>query len=308
MTAGGPVVGGRLVVVGPGRLGTSLAAALEEAAAFRDVEVRGREAARDEEVFAPGDCLLFTVPDDALADAARGWSARLSIGAPPPAGEAARADVDGEIPVLPAPVALHTSGVHPASVLEPLRRVGMAVAAWHPLTAVARSDPGAVRGVAWGLEGDEPARSVAAGLSRRLEGWTLDVDPARHALYHVAAVFASNFVVACLGAAREALGDALTGDAEARLDDLLPLTRAAVAAVASDGLGAGLTGPVARGDVGTVRVHLAALDDERRELYRRLARELLRLAAPDLPPARAAELEEALAIEERPRGREEGRT
>ena len=323
---------GRLVVVGPGRLGLSLAAALHAAAAAREVEVRGRTPREPEsgpdaggagrpgarppflrsrpgiafargvgELPGPGGCLLFAVPDDALAEACRAWAAAGGGGptagradpaaGPGPAGEAAAG------PAPPPPVALHTSGVHPSSVLAPLRDLGFAAASWHPLAAVARPDPEAVHGRAWGVEGDRAARERAAAFTRSLEGRILPVRAGGHARYHAAAVFASNFLVACLGVAREELAAALEAPGEARAEDLLPLARAALDAVERDGLAAGLTGPVARGDAGTVRAHLAALEPARRALYRGLARELLGLAAPGLGDERTAALEAALEEE-----------
>jgi len=293
VTAGRTADGGRLVIVGPGRVGLSLAAGLADSVPLASVEVRGRSEGRPsflegrpEIVFGlgpmdavtPGTWLVLAVPDDALEEAAREWAA------------------SGR-PAVPA-VALHTSGVHPASVLAPLGDLGASVAAWHPLTAVARPDSRALRGVTWGLEGDEAAREVAGRLTRALDGRTLPVASGEHARYHAAAVFASNFLVACLAAAADELRAALEPGASAGVRDLLPLARAALAQVERDGLETGLTGPVARGDPGTVRAHLAVLPPERRSLYRGLARELLRLAAPGLPPERAAELAEALAAED----------
>lgn len=312
MTAGRTADGGRLVVVGPGRVGLSLAAALAESVPLVSVEVRGRSderpsflRARPEiafgrgpiDVLEPGTWLVLAVPDDALEETVREWAAAWrAAGRGAPSGSDASATPAGEDGPRAAepPVALHTSGVHPASALALLGELGASVAAWHPLTAVARPDARALRGVTWGLEGDERARAVAARLTRALDGRTLPVASGEHARYHAAAVFASNFLVACLGAAADELGAALEPGALAGVGDLLPLARAALAQVEREGLKAGLTGPVARGDPGTVRAHLGALSAERRSLYRGLARELLRLAAPGLSPERAAELAEAL--------------
>lgn len=268
-----------MAIVGPGRIGRSLAEALEASAAGVRAELHGREASRSS-----ASTVVFCVPDDALAAAAAARAPMLAT--------AAREEG-------PAPVALHTSGVHPASILDPLRQLGYAVAAWHPLTVVDRPAGAALLGVTWGLEGDAEAVERAEALTEALAGRTLRLAADQHARYHAAAVFASNFVVACLGVATDELREAVDRSTPAASDDpavgsLLPLARAAIDAVARGGVRRGLTGPVVRGDVGTVRRHLEALDGERRELYQALARELLRLAGPDLPPDRAAALEEAL--------------
>ncbi len=58
---------------------------------------------------------------------------------------------------------------------------------------------------------------------------------------------------------------------------------------------ASLTGPIRRGDVGTVRAHLAALEEPVRGLYSALGREALELARPELDPAVVDELQRMLA-------------
>jgi predicted short-subunit dehydrogenase-like oxidoreductase (DUF2520 family) len=271
-----------VVIVGRGRVGRSLAAALADGRVARRADVLGREPRGP----APG-TLIFCVPDDALEEAACAWADAL--------GPASEARATEELPA--ARVALHTSGVHAASALEPLRGAGYALAAWHPLTVVDRPDPEALLGVTWGLEGDESAMARAGSLSADLDGRVLHVAPDEHARYHAAAVFASNLLVACLSAAAAELSEAV--EEEADVTDLLPLARAALEAVGREGLRGGLTGPVARGDAGTVRRHLQALDGRRRELYRELARELVQLVSRDLPPGGLAALESALDEEER---------
>ena len=298
----------RLVVVGPGRVGQSLAAGL--ATAGEGVELRGRSpeppalvvesadvayarglpgvepegggrgapaASAGHGRGAPPATLVFAVPDDDLASAARAWAEALE-----PAGAGAPGP----------PVALHTSGVHGPEVLAPLREIGFAVASWHPLTSLAAPSADAFRGVAFGVSGDGPAVERSRSLTGRLGGRVLDVEPGEHARYHAAAVFASNFLAACLAAARDELENASSG--RAGLGDLAPLARAALANVLDRGLPDGVTGPVERGDVGTVRRHLEALSPERRRLYRDLARELLAVVQDRLPEERARELRELL--------------
>lgn len=263
-----------LVVVGPGRVGRSLAGAL--AASGRRVEAVGREPDLPENVLGrSGLTLLFAVPDDALEAAARAWALRLQ--------RTARADDR---------VALHTSGVHPADALAPLRERGLAVGGWHPLVSLAAPDERAFRGAACGLHGDEEAvrrgREVAEAVGAR----PVALGEAERSRYHAAAVFASNHLVACLAAADEELR-AATGEG-AGLEELLPLARSALANVERRGLADGLTGPVRRGDAGTVRRHLAGLGPRRAALYRGLARELLALVEADLPETERAALEAAL--------------
>lgn len=281
-----------VTVVGPGRLGQSLALAL--ASAGLPVELRGRSGRAPDAVSgsagiryrtgvssSPSPTLVFAVPDDALAAAARSWAGAADGGAPDP-----------DAPAGPGPVALHTSGVHPADALSPLRGAGYRAGLWHPLTAVAAPARDAFRGVPFGLQGDPPAVERGRELAARVGGRGLSVAPGEHARYHAAAVFASNHLAACLGLAAEELARATDG--EGGLSDLVPLARAALRQVAERGLPGGVTGPVARGDAGTVSRHLEALPPHRRELYRGLARELLGVVEDRVPPGRAEALRRAL--------------
>ena len=262
---------GPLIVVGPGRVGRSVAGALARAA--RDVVLVGREAGPGRELLErPRLTLLFTVPDDALGGAAAAWAERL----------------DG-VPSAEGRVALHTSGADGPEILAPLRDRSFSVAGWHPLVSVAEPAPDALRGVTCVIRGDPDAvergrrlAEVAGATALALE----DVDGAR---YHAAAVFASNHLVACLAVAAEELAAATDG--AGRLEHLLPLARSAVENVASRGLREGLTGPVLRGDVGSVRRHLEELPPRRAALYRELARELLALAGDGVADEARAELE-----------------
>lgn len=109
--------------------------------------------------------------------------------------------------------------------------------------------------------------------------------------YHAAGVFGSNYVVGVLAVARRLLERAgLPRDiAEA---GLLSLLRGAVDNIAASGLEGALTGPVARGDVETIKRHLGALKGADAELYRRLGAVVADLAK--LDPKRRAAVKRAL--------------
>jgi predicted short-subunit dehydrogenase-like oxidoreductase (DUF2520 family) len=228
----------------------------------------------DKQIGAEGDpIVIFCVPDDDLSAVARDWSE--STGLTPRA-------------------VLHTSGVHSAQALAPWRERGVAVAAWHPLVAVAAPARGAFRGVWFGVDGDEVAAQVGRELAERLGGRTHVVRPEERSHYHAAGVFASNYLVACLRIAVDALRRA---SEDAELEALLPLAESALRNLGELGLRDGTTGPVARGDVRTVAAHLEVLDPRRAALYRGLGLELLELMGDHLEPAvrdrLAAELDPA---------------
>ncbi len=120
------------------------------------------------------------------------------------------------------------------------------------------------------------------------------IPPTMRPLYHAAAVFASNYLLALLAIAVRLLQDAGV-PADDALPAILPLMRGTLDNVQHLGVPAALTGPVARGDTDTIRLHLARLSGEDRELYCALGRELLPLArAAGLDERRAAELETLL--------------
>lgn len=292
----------RWLVVGPGKAGCSLALALHGAG--EAVELRGRRTERPACLSDDPDLpyragtdlpyevdgypperplrLVLCVPDDALEGTAADWSRSLE-------DTLSRPDAGSH-------VALHTSGVRSSEVLAPLRRAGFALGSAHPLTALAGPDPAALAGVTFALSGDDEAREAGRRLAALLGGRPIRVEEGERARYHAAAVFASNYVAACLAVAADELGRATAG--EGGLNELLPLARAALDGVERRGLPDGLTGPVARGDAGTVRRHLEALSPERAELYRRLARELLRVLDGQDPSGTTAALEEIVGTGE----------
>lgn len=280
---------GQLIVIGAGRVGLSLALDLATSLRFDGVAVVGRSTevpallgSRTDISYrvvpsgalvpdpplsggAPETSLLFCVADDNLSGLAAAWAEAL--------------DDHGSSTVRHA---IHTSGLHRGEVLAPLRAAGAAVASWHPLVSLASPRRGAFRLVTFGVEGDADAVAMARDLSRVLGAESVLVKPEVKPLYHLAAVFGSNYLVACLAVACRQLRASLADDDDLALRHLLPLARSALENLAESGLAAGATGPVTRGDVGTIRGHLEALDPTARNLYRLLAAELFQLRDAEL--------------------------
>lgn len=206
---------------------------------------------------AAGGCVMLAVPDDAIADAT---AALAGCGSP---GDGC--------------VVLHHSGAQPAAILEPLSRLGYTIGSLHPLQTIAEPIEGAerLRDAFFTFEGEVAARDAAAAIVEAAGGQMLQVHAADKASYHAACVFASNYVVACAAVATRLLADAVDIGREEAARALQPLWRGAVANLDRPGLPRALTGPVARGDVETVRGHLAALSGATRELYGQLALEAL---------------------------------
>ncbi|MBI4514140.1 MAG: DUF2520 domain-containing protein [Gemmatimonadetes bacterium] len=198
-------------------------------------------------------------------------------------------------------VALHLSGVLPASSLGALRSRGYAIGSLHPLQTVAEPGGGLarLRGIAFAFEGEPAARGVAEAIAEVADGRLLEVRASEKPKYHAACVFAANYVVASMAVAARLLAEAAAIPERDALAALLPLLEGARANLERLGLPGALTGPVVRGDLETVRLHLAALDAPTRALYSALARETLRLARQaGLEPGRAQEIARLLEAAE----------
>jgi predicted short-subunit dehydrogenase-like oxidoreductase (DUF2520 family) len=127
-------------------------------------------------------------------------------------------------------------------------------------------------------------------------------------LYHASANYVGPFVIALMQEAVEMWRAFGASDREA-LDALIPLLRGTIAAVEDGGLARGMGGCVARGDVGTVKRHVAAirsLSPAMATLYRHLTLRTIPLgiARGTLPPERAAEIR-AIVCDERDEERQD---
>lgn len=263
-------------IVGPGRIGLSLGSVIEGAGLASELLFIGKDAAppdhaaiqspvaryanRVSDPPSAGTCVLLSVPDGAIGDVA---------------GEIAGLGSPG-----PGCTALHLSGAQPASVLAPLADRGYATGSLHPLQTVAEPERGAerLRDAFFAFEGDEGARDAASRVVTAAGGQMLEVHANDKARYHAACVFASNYVVTCAAVATQLLAEAANIDEEEAARALQPLWHGAIANLDSLGPPRALTGPVARGDLGTVRAHLATLDGQTRELYKELALRALELS------------------------------
>jgi len=282
-----------VVIIGPGRMGLALGAAFKQAEAVERLTYYGRgmeppphplfegtDAAEyriGPQALPPGTGLvILAVPDSAIGEVAHD----LAMAGPAP----------------PGCVALHLAGAISTDVLAPLHAQGYAVGSLHPLQAIA--DPwhsgDRLIGAAYALAGEPEAVAIGRRLISALRGLPLIIPPKKRQLYHASAVVASNYLVGLLAFAVRLMMDAGVSEHDS-LTALLPLMHGTLENLEQLGVGASLTGPIARGDADTVRLHLARLSDSDRVLYCRLGLELLRVArAAGLDPAKAADLERLL--------------
>ena len=166
---------------------------------------------------------------------------------------------------------LHTSGGAGLLPLASLAAAGVATGVLHPLQTVPTPEAGATNlpGSYFAIGGDLPAVEWANELVALLQGHALHIEADAWPLYHAAAVMASNYQCALVDSALELL--VCSGiDRETALAAIGPIIRAAAHNNAVHGPVNALTGPIARGDAGTVTAHLTALAAaslETRQLY-----------------------------------------
>jgi predicted short-subunit dehydrogenase-like oxidoreductase (DUF2520 family) len=195
---------------------------------------------------------------------------------------------------------VHTSGALELGALAPLserHRVG----SFHPLRSFPEpGPPEAFQGIVIAVDASSPSlERVLSRLARDLGAKPRRVDDSQRALYHAAAVFASNYVVALLGEAVALLEQSGWSEKDA-VQGLTHLAEGAVRNVAKRGPTAALTGPIRRGDAETVRRHLAAiaggpLGTRRIDLYRMLGEVALEIAErAGLKPAATEQTRRAL--------------
>ncbi|WP_030543956.1 Rossmann-like and DUF2520 domain-containing protein [Streptomyces albus] len=238
-------------VVGAGRVGPALAAALRLAghrpvavSGVSDASVRRAAAMLPEvplvspaQVLARSELVLLTVPDDALPRLVQGLA---ETGA-----------------VRPGQLLVHTSGRYGTAVLDPARSAGALPLALHPAmtftgTAV---DVQRLAGCSFGVTAPEELRLAAEALVIEMGGEPEWIEEPARPLYHAALALGANHLVTLVAQSLELLRAAGVSAPDRMLG---PLLGAALDNALRSG-DAALTGPVARGDAGTVAAHVAEL-------------------------------------------------
>jgi predicted short-subunit dehydrogenase-like oxidoreductase (DUF2520 family) len=238
-------------LIGPGRAGTALARALvrggHQVTAATAVSAASRQRVRDSfpeavltdpaSVLRAADLVLVTVPDDVLPGLIEGLAA---TGAP-----------------FAGRLVAHASGAHGIRVLDPATRAGALPLALHPvMTFTGREDDvDRIKGVSFGVTAPEPLRPAAEVLVIEMGGEPVFIAEENRPAYHAALSFAANYLVTLVAQAEDLLR-------AAGADNPGPLLGPLLGAALDNALrlgDAGLTGPVARGDDGTVAAHVASI-------------------------------------------------
>jgi predicted short-subunit dehydrogenase-like oxidoreductase (DUF2520 family) len=283
-------------IVGAGAVGTALGAALSRAGwpihavASRDAGRRARftglvEGARafaePQALVEEVELIILAVPDDAIAPLAAGM--RMYGGQ----------------------AMVHTSGALGAEVLQPAMAAGTQIGAFHPLVAFADTERAisALHGATVAIEGDDQLAALLSSMAERIGATAVRLAPGSKAAYHAAAVLAAGGFVALLDAIA-ALAAVAGLDEAGALAIYGPLIEGTLGNARALGIRAALTGPMTRGDVGTLEAHLAAMAAHAPgalELYAAAARREIVLAqergalAPETAATMTATIDAALA-------------
>ena len=267
----------KIGIIGAGKVGGALCKSLQEAgvnvvgltagteadtlAAAAKFQVKGF--ASNEELTANSDVLFLTVPD------------RL-VGAV--ADELAQAfNNRSDAQPLQGKTFFHCSGSLGLEELQPLTELGAEIGSLHPLQSFASADV-SFQGIYMAVDGMPKAQEAGQAIAELLGAQIFVVPAAERKAYHAAACFASNYVVAAMAVAQELMSK-WTPTPEAGLAALLALFDGTARNLHQSKLAReALTGPIARGDINTVKAHLAVLPPKIAEVYKALGKETICLA------------------------------
>jgi len=253
----------KFAVVGAGRVGVTLGVLLKRAG-HKVVGCSARSASSLERAArwlgCPGttapahavdgaDAVIVSVPDDALEAVAAKLKSTIKAGT----------------------YVIHTAGSFGVAPLSLLADLGAITLAAHPLQSIPDVEAGVARvpGSWFGVTCSDDLKTWAGSFVESMGGRPLWIAEGDRTLYHAAAVIASNYLVVLA---------ALVQETGLEVGPYIPLMQGTLSNVSAMGPAIALTGPVARGDVGTVSRHLAALPEDVRPAYRVLASAALRTA------------------------------
>jgi len=177
----------------------------------------------------------------------------------------------------------HTSGSIGSDVFDPLVKKGAEAGSIHPLQVFADENKAleTLPGIYYAIEGSERAMSLAVQMVDRLQGKLLLIPTGRKVLYHIAGVFAANYLTVLVNLALMIMED-LGETPDESYQAFLPLMVGALQNIEEFGVAGALTGPISRGDEETIRKHKNALEElspEIRRAYNLLGQEAVEIAA-----------------------------
>jgi len=155
---------------------------------------------------------------------------------------------------------VHCSGADSADILEPARKSGAYVGVFHPLQTFAsvRQAIENTPGSTFALEAEEPLLTTLKDMATALGGYWIELKAGDRVIYHASAVIACNYLVTLVKLATD-LWQTFGIPRHQAIRALLPLIQGTVHNIDTVGIPQCLTGPIARGDTGTIKKHLGAL-------------------------------------------------
>jgi predicted short-subunit dehydrogenase-like oxidoreductase (DUF2520 family) len=243
----------KLGFIGAGTVGTALAIRLNDQG-YQIVAVSSRSQASadrlaqqingcrsynsNQAVADTADLVFITTPDGVIAPVASEvkWHAKQSV--------------------------VHCSGADSTDILEPARKAGAQVGAFHPLQTLASVKQALdnIPGSTFAIEAEEPLLTILKDMATSLDGQWIELKSGDKVVYHAAAVIACNYLVTLVKLATD-LWQTFNVPTQQATRALLPLLRGTINNIESVGIPQCLTGPIARGDTGTIKKHINALEE-----------------------------------------------
>lgn len=181
-------------------------------------------------------------------------------------------------PDLDKKIIAHCSGTYSSGVLSDLEKNGASIASFHPMKAITPTTD-SFENIWFDLEGEEPAMLELEKIAGDLKANSFRVEPKAKPLLHASAVVASNYLVvlAELVSQISSLGNV---PEETALNAITPLMENTLQNIKELGVTEALTGPIARGDLKTVKQHIESLKNnpELLSLYKTLGIEAIKIA------------------------------
>jgi predicted short-subunit dehydrogenase-like oxidoreductase (DUF2520 family) len=242
----------RLGFIGTGTIGSTLALMLSRrgypvvaASSRRHTSARNlaqaisgcSAVATNQEIADTAEFIFITTPDDVIASVA------------------------SQVKWRQGQMVVHCSGADSTDILEPARKAGAYVGVFHPLQTFAGAEQAMenMPGSTFTLEAEAPLLETLQDMAGALGGRWIRLKAGDRAIYHAAAVIACNYLVTLVKMATD-LWQTFGVPRERATEALLPLIRGTVHNVETLGIPRCLTGPIARGDSGTIKKHLKALE------------------------------------------------
>ena len=241
-------------IIGAGMVGTAIgyllkkagyeivAIADKSAAALRRAQsyTGGKACRKPQEVLREADCILITTPDDIILSVCK---------------DIARS------PLIKGKYIFHMSGAGGLDLLDPARKAGAAVASIHPLQSFSSID-NAIQNIPssyFGITADAKAKTQAETIVLALGGKPIYISSQQKSLYHAAACVASNYLVSLLNVVESIYQSIGINENDAK-KAYLPLIYGSLKNIELSGSVQALTGPIARGDSGTIQKHVDAIN------------------------------------------------